>query len=444
MLHVIGEFAVEQLQAAGEAPVLRQSHADYYLTLALQVGPHLQGPDQVQLLESLERDHDNLRSALTWTLEHGPVEAAARFAMALSEFWETRGHWNEGRQWAGRVLQAGEPLPPPLRAQLLGWDGHVARLQGDSATAIPRLAESLELYRQIGERTHVVWVLRELAGCALNQEQYGQSQQFIDEALILCQETDDQQAVCPLLFPMMWLAETLGDYPSAKHIMEQALELAQRREDQHGIAESKRQLGWFVLLLGNMEGAEALIKEALAVHRQMSDRNCSALALRHLGLAALERGDARAAEEQLEQSLALFEELASRPAVSRGWIPLGLARLAVGNVEGAEAAYLASLRLERQLGNKQRSAAALDALAEIALVQGSPERAARLLGTAARTLASVGAAPLAMPPRLGAQRGQVATRARLALGEAGWEKAFAVGEAMSLDEVLAEVLAPRP
>jgi hypothetical protein len=72
------------------------------------------------------------------------------------------------------------------------------------------------------------------------------------------------------------------------------------------------------------------------------------------------------------------------------------------------------------------------------LAQGRPERAARLLGATAAALITVGAAPQPLPPRMRAEREQVAARAREALGEATYQAAFAAGEALSLEEALTE------
>jgi hypothetical protein len=82
----------------------------------------------------------------------------------------------------------------------------------------------------------------------------------------------------------------------------------------------------------------------------------------------------------------------------------------------------------------------LAGLAEVALARGQPEKAARLLGEASGVLG--GTPPDPLPPRLRAEREQAIARARQALGEVPWETAFVAGEALSLDEALAEALAP--
>jgi peroxiredoxin len=72
MLETIREFALEQLEAAAAFEDACQSHADYYVALAKQrVAEHDQGTPTA--LESLERELDNIRTALAWTDHANPV-----------------------------------------------------------------------------------------------------------------------------------------------------------------------------------------------------------------------------------------------------------------------------------------------------------------------------------------------------------------------------------
>jgi len=53
MLETTREYALEQLEASGEADVLRRQHASYYLRLADAAKPELSGPRQAEWLERL-------------------------------------------------------------------------------------------------------------------------------------------------------------------------------------------------------------------------------------------------------------------------------------------------------------------------------------------------------------------------------------------------------
>ena len=111
MLETIREYGVECLADSGEREASQQAHAHYYLALAKQAEPELDGPQQVTWLGSLEREHENLRAALQWFIEQGEsshstesIEMALNLAGALGEFWIGHGYYNEGRAFLERVL----------------------------------------------------------------------------------------------------------------------------------------------------------------------------------------------------------------------------------------------------------------------------------------------------------------------------------------------------
>src|SRR5262249_15614771 len=98
MLETIREFALEQLDAAGELPALRRRHAEHFLAFAAA-----QPRDEVGF-DRMQPDHDNLRAALRWAVESGETETALALAGACGGFWAIRGYVAEGRQQCDLVL----------------------------------------------------------------------------------------------------------------------------------------------------------------------------------------------------------------------------------------------------------------------------------------------------------------------------------------------------
>ena len=74
MLETIREYGLEQLAANGEEVDTRRAHARFFLSIAERPAD---GSEPVE--DRLEADHDNLRAALAWTIEHDP-ESALRLA----------------------------------------------------------------------------------------------------------------------------------------------------------------------------------------------------------------------------------------------------------------------------------------------------------------------------------------------------------------------------
>ena len=152
MLETIREYALERLDASGEADSLRQAHARFFLDLAEAAEPQLTGPDQVLWLDRLGTEHDNLRAALGWLERSSEREPWLRLSGALWRFWWVRGHMTEGRGWLARALAETDGLPPAVRAKSLSGAGILAESQGDYVQAKALHEESLALARQSGDR----------------------------------------------------------------------------------------------------------------------------------------------------------------------------------------------------------------------------------------------------------------------------------------------------
>src|SRR5262249_35596958 len=98
MFEAIREYGWEGLVTSGELEETRQAHAAYYLQLAEEAEAHLFGAEQGQWFDRLEREADNLRTALSWAMEQAGSEQtgqkremALRLAGALVRYWAVRG-----------------------------------------------------------------------------------------------------------------------------------------------------------------------------------------------------------------------------------------------------------------------------------------------------------------------------------------------------------------
>lgn len=124
---LLRQYASEHLGAAPGSQVLAQArHAGYYLALAEQIKPSLSSSEQKQQLDLLEREHNNLRAALSWakaTRHDGAGDDGDQWARrttglrligALWQFWVVRGYAREGWEQASALLA----VEPSLRAKL--------------------------------------------------------------------------------------------------------------------------------------------------------------------------------------------------------------------------------------------------------------------------------------------------------------------------------------
>ncbi|MGH2543524.1 MAG: ATP-binding protein, partial [Ardenticatenaceae bacterium] len=394
MLAMIQEYALEQLEASGEAEALQRARAAYYLALAEEAEPQLKGAQQAGWLERLEQEHDNLRAALRWAEAQDAAETGLRLAGALGPFWAKRGYLSEGRaRLAVALARADEAGGTAAHAKTLHAAAILASDHSDYASAQAFLEESLAIRRELGDQRGVAASLNNLGRVAQEQCDYASARSRFVESLSGLRELGDMQAISLVLGNLGWVAAAQGDYASARSLYGESLALARELNHPRRIASALHKLGCLAYDQQDYASARSLCEESLAIMRQLGDKQYVADILQDLGSVVVAQGD----------------------------YPL------------AYVLYRESLTLLRQLGDKWTTAFLLEGFATLATAQGVFRRGARLWG-AAEALREAIHSPLPSSER--ARYEQKVAAARAHLGEAAFAAAWAEGRAMDLEEAM--------
>ena len=314
MFETIREFAVEQLAAAGEQEAQRRNHARYFLALAEEAARAAFSPEAASWLDRLDDDHDNLRAVLRGCLARSDAETALRLAGALWSFWYVRGYAGEGRTHLAAVLA----LPSDesmrcARAHVLLGAGQIATTQADYFVARTWLAESITLYRDLGDP-------RGLAEALLAAGFTARVQEDGDHALRMLREALTTARAC---------GHTFIEAASLHHLGLIAADLD-----------------------GNQSAARRLLEESLALYRRLDLPRFVSLLLLALGDTALARGDLPLAHDLLRDSGTLLRRTGERLGIHG--ILDSFAQLAMtdGQVERAVCLAGAADRLRRGQGTR--------------------------------------------------------------------------------------------
>jgi predicted ATPase/DNA-binding SARP family transcriptional activator/Tfp pilus assembly protein PilF len=273
MLETVAEYADERLAARGEAELLREWHARYFLTLAEAAEPELIGENQPAWLERLEAEHDNMRAALDWFADRGAVELALRLAGSLSQLWYLNGHLQSGRRWLETLLAGPtDDVPAPVLAKATRAAGRLAFEQADFDTSRLFFERSLAFYRGSHDVAGEAVALGNLGAAALE----------------------------------------LGDYDEAIAILEAALELAHTLGDRRSIAFNLNNLGTVLVAKGELTRAKQHFLDSLQILRQLDDRDRVAASLTNVGEVTVASGDIVQGVALLAEALQLFVELGER------------------------------------------------------------------------------------------------------------------------------------
>ncbi|WP_121188592.1 BTAD domain-containing putative transcriptional regulator [Nocardiopsis sp. Huas11] len=472
LLESVADYGLERLEESGEAEAARREHARYHAELAEESEPALRGHLQHVWLRRLDAESANLRAALDWAVEQGESSTALRLAGATGRYWYLRGRAPEARRSLAAALGVvADPVPvaDSLRLRAMAWQacfgflehgnsdpGHLlgvvlqgydaiddpvgsahARVQcafammgsGDASRAREIAREALTAFRRLGDRWGIAAsrsILAEL--CSVNGDLTGMREEAT-QAESLFREVGDRWGRLHATRLLAMLAEISGDYETARRLSTEGLHMAEGLGLWAAVSWHLAALGRLRLLAGDFPAATDLHERALRVAQEQAYGSNAAFAANGLALADRRTGRLDAAEARQRELTEWNRSRGYLPGVCLGLAELGFAAELRGDADTARDLHAQGLEVARESGDARAVALALEGLAGAAALGGAPARAARLLGAAAATRESVGA------PLPDAERGDVnriGSRAREALGDADFEKAFDEGRAQGI------------
>jgi predicted ATPase/DNA-binding CsgD family transcriptional regulator len=434
MLETIREFAWDELDRSRESVAMRERHAAWCVGLVEQARAELDGPHQREWLDRLDAEHDNLRAALAWLVDHGQAGSSLRLSTALSEFWLRRGHLAEGRALLSAALARANAAPAPLRAAAWAAAAVLAEAQSDYPAAQAAGEEALVLWRELGDDLGTARTLLHLATVTKSVER---ETALAEESLTFFRATGDRRETASALSTLAGFARDRGDLERARALLEESVALYREAGERVAVAWPLTGLGLLAWYDGDQRRARALLDESLALFREVGERRGLTWALNTLGFVARTQGDLDWSTALHEEALALAKATGDRRQVAFILNSLGDTAFDAGRHEEARTRYTAALPTLQEVVTPWGIAWCLEGLADLAVVSGDAQQAIRMLA-AATTLRE--ATTLPVPPVHRARRERIVATARRELGAASYAEAWAAGQAMSLDEVIAEAL----
>lgn len=405
MLEMIREYAAERLDESGEVEDTRRRHALYFLTLAEEAEPLIQGGKQNEWLDRLEADHANLRAALAWALAAGDegVEIAARLCIALNKFFLRRGHWTEGRRSTEEALHMLDQALSAsdgdrahrlreLRARLLHFSGMMAYRQSDYDVSNERLRASIELWRALGTQpARFAEVLQDVGTLSVLRDEYDRADRALSEALQIHRDMDNKQGMASVLNLLGFLAMVLGQFDRSEAFLREAVDLFDGMGDQWGTTRTLQLMAVVARNRGEFAAADEMLERTLESSNRLGNKAGTAAALGEMGLVALAQGKLDRAEELTNEVMGLYESLGGVSSWTLGKVVLGLIALNRGKA-GEAARYLRdALGTYHQEHARYDMGTCLMAFAGVAAASGRGRRAARLMGASEAVFRRLGA-----------------------------------------------------
>ncbi|MET8458603.1 BTAD domain-containing putative transcriptional regulator [Streptomyces parvulus] len=123
LLETVAEYAGERLDEADGRAAAERAHLTHYREFARTTDPLLRGPHQLAAIERLEREYENVRTALRHAIADRDEQEALCLSLSLVWYWQMRDLRVEARNWFVEIMALGpDPFTEPVRPARPVWE----------------------------------------------------------------------------------------------------------------------------------------------------------------------------------------------------------------------------------------------------------------------------------------------------------------------------------
>ncbi|HUY72345.1 MAG TPA: tetratricopeptide repeat protein, partial [Gaiellaceae bacterium] len=348
MLQTIGEFAREQLEAAGETGAIALRHARRYAERAREIRDGIEGTEQISSVEHGIAEEGNLQAAIETLLEtaragdQATTELGMQVCGDLWMYWHVRGKNVTAREYATAFLEAdARGTPTAGRAGALITTGLASWMLGQYEQSLDEWAQAHRIAAEIGA----------------------------------------QREKCITGFAQA-LALIFLDPESGLRWAEESIEMSRAVGFTWAAGFASTIAGILHAVAADPDSSQARHSEALEIQRRLGDWEGAGMSLGGLAQLASSRGDTAGALELYRQSLAAFEAVGDRGEEARILSEMAWTHLADGDPARARATFFESVQAQIDVASVRGVGLSLIGLAATEVAEHRPENALRIAAAA--------------------------------------------------------------
>lgn len=451
---VIRQFSWKRLVDSGNQEEISNRHFEFFLELAEEASTNLRKEDHIAWLARLEKDYDNLRGALEWSLrfenskgdisseQDRAVQGAIRLAGALYIFWWVRNYWSEGRKWLQRVLdQPAKTLVSTQRFKALNSAVGLALGQADYQKALELTDQNLTLATQLADPVILAYARRARGVVLWKLKEYDAANDQCTQALKLFRTFENHLTPNDVI-QFARLLQTLGriainqnNLTLAKTYLDESADIFQQSGNTSDYHAALSDLGLLAYLQNDLSTARAYQERSLPVFRQTGFLGDLEMALIRLGDVARSENNYEEALAHYTEAITIYRESGDKDEIASLLHNLGCVARIHGHYSEAISHFKEGLQLQVELNNSAGIAECLAGIGSVLLSTGENEHAACLFGASEALRESVGAV---LWPANRIEYNNSLTRLYAAMDKDTLEKAWKEGKTMSVEQAIME------
>ena len=267
LLETMRNFALDRLDAAGDAEVTRTRHLDVFIALAQQAKTELLGPQQGAWMRRLDLDHENMLAAHQWcaSVANGG-ERDLQLVIGLFGYWMNRALLLLGHQVTNEALRRpGAELRNALRAEALMHAGRFGGRIGCFSQARQVLEEAIAIGRETGDAGLLSHALSALGDMYLERRDFTHARATLVEALALVRESAAGSYAFERAATALGELERLeGHWQAARSNYQAALEQSRMHGRPRSIWVNLQNLLMVAIAQGKVTGTQQWLEEYIA------------------------------------------------------------------------------------------------------------------------------------------------------------------------------------
>jgi len=232
LLETLQRYGSNELAESGETKETRKKHLEFFVRMSEKACEE-QFEAQEKWVGWLEKERDNLLSALNWAESNSP-DRLAELAGLLSWFWRQKADFSLGIGYLERGLASNSGSSKTTARSLFGL-GLLTWQTGDSQRAVDYMYKSLEIWRKLGIPREIANTLAEISEPLLHSGEEDASLKLSEEAVKIAREVGSPGLInhC-LLYYSVVLVHT-KQYEKGEPLVEELLFSSRSLENIYGI-----------------------------------------------------------------------------------------------------------------------------------------------------------------------------------------------------------------
>lgn len=347
------QFAEEKLAQSGEAEAVRDAHCAYYMQALVTVRRDLEGRRQLQVLEDIEADLENFRSAWLWGALRGMYDHLHAAIYTFGLYFMLRGELMAGFDlFSETVKRLSVHSARAEREKMLGaaliWQGALILLSArDPRGALPILDEARTVITTHGDTFHRALLMFALAYTELTYGDPIKSRALFEDSLHLNEAIGENYQVGMVY--ANWSRAYWYRLPDNQTDLTVALDLIEKA---HAVLGAEPGLYGYAYILMNQSIVESMQKNPQA-------------------------------EAHAREALSMYRRLRNMFGVTSTLNSLTIIAASSGRIEDARRYASENLRVRRNIGGEIGVVSALLGLARVEIAAQDFDRAIQLMSEAA-------------------------------------------------------------